>query len=106
MSHPFSRSARLLGPDAMNRLAGASAAVFGLGGVGSYVCEALARGGIGRIVLIDGDTVDVTNINRQLIALHSTVGLPKTEVMRRRLLDINPNLTVEAHQLFLSLIHI
>lgn len=100
MPHPFSRSARLLGPDAMDRLSCASVAVFGLGGVGSYVCEALARGGVGRIVLIDGDTVDLTNINRQLIALHSTVGLPKTGVMRDRLLDINPRLTVEAHQLF------
>ncbi len=100
MPQPFSRSARLLGPDAMDRLSCASVAVFGLGGVGSYVCEALARGGVGRIVLIDGDTVDLTNINRQLIALHSTVGLPKTGVMRDRLLDINPRLAVEAHQLF------
>lgn len=86
----------------MDRLAASSVAVFGLGGVGSYVCEALARGGVGRLVIVDGDVVDPTNINRQLIALHSTVGLPKAEVMRRRLLDINPALQVEPHALFYS----
>ena len=100
MPDAFARSARLWGQDAVTRLSHASVAVFGLGGVGSYVCEALARGGVGRLVLVDGDTVDVTNINRQLIALHSTVGQPKTGVMRARLLDINPALCVETHQLF------
>lgn len=100
MPDAFARSARLWGPEAVTRLSHASVAVFGLGGVGSYVCEALARGGVGRLVLIDGDTVDITNINRQLIALHSTVGQPKTGVMRARLLDINPALCVETHQLF------
>ena len=102
MTDIFARSSRLLGQTALDKLSHTSVAVFGLGGVGSYVCEALARGGVGRLVLVDGDTVDPTNINRQLIALHSTVGLPKTDVMRRRLLDINPGMAVEAFPLFYS----
>lgn len=96
----FSRSARLWGAPALSRLSQCSVAVFGLGGVGSYVCEALARGGVGRLVIVDSDTVDPSNINRQLIALHSTLGQRKTDVMRRRLLDINPRLWVEAHPIF------
>lgn len=102
MTSVFSRSARLLGTAALDKLSASSVAVFGLGGVGSYVCEALARGGVGRLILVDGDVVDPTNINRQLIALHSTIGRPKVEVMRERLLDINPALQVEPHYIFYS----
>lgn len=75
-------------------------AVFGLGGVGSFAAEALARAGIGRLVLVDGDVVDVTNLNRQLVALRSTVGQPKAEAMARRIGDINPDCRVEVHSLF------
>lgn len=96
----FSRSQRLLGDDAMARLAAARVAVFGIGGVGSFAVEALARAGIGSLTLVDKDVVDETNINRQLIALHSTIGRPKVEVARARVLDINPQIDVEARQLF------
>lgn len=75
------RTALLLGRGVVDRLAEASVAVFGLGGVGSFAAEALARAGIGRLVLVDGDVVDVTNLNRQLVALRSTVGQPKAEAM-------------------------
>lgn len=77
-------------------LAASAVAVFGLGGVGSYAAEALARAGIGRLLLVDADVVDETNINRQLVALHSTVGRPKAEVMRERVLDIHPACRAEA----------
>ena len=96
----FSRTANLLGVAAMERLAGARVAVFGIGGVGGHLCEALARAGVGAIDLFDSDTVSVSNINRQIIALHSTVGKPKTEVMRARILDINPACRVQAHNVF------
>ena len=82
ISEEFSRTARVLGCDAIQKLAGAHVAVFGIGGVGGYVCEALARAGVGAIDLFDSDTVSLSNINRQIIALHSTVGKPKVEVMR------------------------
>ncbi len=94
------RTALLLGRGVVDRLAEASVAVFGLGGVGSFAAEALARAGIGRLVLVDGDVVDVTNLNRQLVALRSTVGQPKAEAMARRIGDINPDCRVEAHSLF------
>lgn len=94
------RTEMLLGEDGVRRLEDASVAVFGLGGVGSYVAEALARAGVGRLVLVDGDVVDATNINRQLVALHSTVGLPKAEVMAERVRDIHPACVVEAHPVF------
>ncbi len=84
----------------MERLAGARVAVFGIGGVGGYVAEALARSGIGALDLIDSDTVSRTNLNRQIIALQSTVGREKTEVMRERILDINPDCRVEVHNCF------
>ena len=96
------RTARLLGREAVERLEGSAVAVFGLGGVGSYTAEALARSGVGRLVLVDGDTVADSNRNRQLIALTSTVGLPKAEVMVARVRDINPACRVEAHTLFYS----
>lgn len=93
-SELFDRERMLLGDDALKRLKSSHVAVFGLGGVGSWCAEALARAGVGRLTIVDGDRVSVTNINRQLCALNSTVGRPKTEVMRERLLDINPALEV------------
>lgn len=100
MTDPFSRTKLLLGDDAMKILKSSSVAVFGVGGVGSYVAEALARSGVGTITLFDKDTVSVTNINRQLIALHSTVGREKTAVMKERILDINPEAKVIVHPVF------
>lgn len=96
----FSRSAALLGEAAIERLKKARVAVFGIGGVGGYVCEALARSGVGMLALFDRDTVSHSNLNRQIIALHSTIGRPKAEVMRERILDIHPTAIVETHQLF------
>lgn len=100
MTNEFSRTERILGPEAMERLEAARVAVFGVGGVGGYVAEALARSGVGAIDLIDKDTVSLTNINRQIIALHSTIGRYKVDVMRERILDINPRCQVEARQCF------
>ena len=96
----FARSIPLLGEEGLERLARARVIVFGLGGGGSYVCEALARGGVGSLELVDGDAVDVTNINRQLFALHSTVGRPKTEAAASRLADINPEIQIRSRQCF------
>ncbi len=96
----FKRTEALIGSDAIKRLSESKVIVFGVGGVGSYVCEALARAGVGAMEIVDKDTVDVTNINRQLIALHSTVGLPKVKVAAERLKDINPNLNINARQEF------
>ncbi len=86
----FSRTERLIGADGLKKLQDANIIIFGLGGVGSYVAEALARSGVGKITVVDKDTVDITNINRQLYALHSTVGKDKTAVAKERILDINP----------------
>ncbi len=86
----FSRTERLIGADALLRLEKSNIIIFGLGGVGSYVAEALARSGVGKITVVDKDTVDITNINRQLYALHSTVGKDKTAVAMERIQDINP----------------
>lgn len=88
--HAFSRQEKLLGSAAMEKLATAHVAVFGLGGVGSFAAEAVARAGVGTITLVDHDTVSVSNINRQLLALHSTLGQYKSALMRQRILDINP----------------
>lgn len=96
----FTRTAYVLGEDAIEKLSGASVAVFGVGGVGGYVCESLARSGIGNIDIFDKDVVSPSNINRQIIALHSTVGLPKVEVMKERILDINPDCSVKTHEVF------
>lgn len=96
----FSRSAALLGDDGLERLFHARVAVFGVGGVGGYVCEALARSGVGALTLFDRDTVSRSNLNRQIIALHSTIGRPKVEVMRERILDINPAAQVEINHVF------
>lgn len=97
---PFSRTELLFGNDAMQRLASARVAVFGIGGVGGHAAEALVRSGIGTIDLIDSDQVSLSNLNRQIIALHSTIGQDKVEVMRRRLLDINPHVCINLHKCF------
>ena len=97
---PFSRTALLIGKDAMDKLNKATVAVFGLGGVGGYVVEALARSGVGGLVLVDHDTVSLTNINRQILAAHSTVGMGKAQAAKARALDINPHLRVDAKQVF------
>ena len=95
-----SRSAMLLGCPALERLHAAHVAVFGVGGVGGYVCEALARAGVGKLTLVDRDCVSLSNINRQIIALHSTVGRSKVEVMKERILDINPDCEVIVREEF------
>ncbi len=100
MPDQFSRSQLLLGAEAMEKLKAATVAVFGVGGVGSYAVEALARGGIGGISLFDDDRVCLTNLNRQLIAMRETVGKPKVEAMRDRILSINPDCRVELHPCF------
>lgn len=100
MLNQFSRTELLLGGDAMEKLAQARVAIFGIGGVGSYTAEALARSGIGSFDLIDDDKVCLTNLNRQLIATRKTVGQNKVEVMKQRILDINPNAQVNVHQCF------
>lgn len=100
MKEQFERTALLLGEDAVEKLAAARVAVFGIGGVGGYVAEALARSGVGSFVLTDNDTVSVSNLNRQIIALHSTVGRYKTDVMKERILDINPEAQVKVRQCF------
>ena len=93
----LSRAELLLGDEALEKLRSARVALFGIGGVGSFAAEALARGGVGHITLVDGDTVSITNINRQLIALHSTVGKEKTAVMAERIADISPETEVETY---------
>lgn len=100
MKEQFERTALLLGEDAVEKLTAARVAVFGIGGVGGYVAEALARSGVGGFVLTDNDTVSVSNLNRQIIALHSTVGRYKTDVMKERILDINPEAQVKVRQCF------
>ena len=94
MANQFSRTELLFGEAAMDRLAQCRVAVFGIGGVGGYTAEALARSGIGEIDLIDSDTVSLTNLNRQIIALRSTIGKYKVDVMKERILDINPDIKV------------
>ncbi|MGM9605486.1 MAG: ThiF family adenylyltransferase [Faecousia sp.] len=100
MLNQFSRTELLFGKEAMERLASSRVAVFGIGGVGGYVCEALARSGIGAMDLIDDDRVCLTNLNRQIIATRKTVGRLKAEVMRERILEINPNVDVQIHACF------
>lgn len=100
MENQFSRTELLLGNAALSRLFSAHVAVFGVGGVGGYCTEALARSGIGRLTLVDNDRVSLSNINRQIIALHSTVGRYKTEVMRERIADINPSAAVNTVNMF------
>ena len=96
------RTQMLIGQEAMEKVRDAHIAVFGLGGVGSWAVEAIARAGVGYITLVDNDSISITNINRQLPALHSTVGMDKTEVLRQRILDINPECKVECKNEFFS----
>lgn len=96
----FSRTELLLGKEAMEKLKNAKVAVFGIGGVGGYVCEALVRSGVGAFDLIDDDKVCLTNLNRQIIATRKTVGKYKTDVMKDRILEINPDAKVEVHKCF------
>lgn len=101
MSDIFKRTEMLLGSDAIKRLGASAVAVFGAGGVGGAAIEALARGGVGRIDIIDNDTVSQSNINRQIIATHSTVGMLKTEAAKKRILEINPECEVNIFNTFI-----
>ena len=100
MLNQFSRTELIIGKEAVEKLHNSKVAIFGLGGVGSFVTEGLARSGVGNFVLVDKDVVDITNLNRQLIATHKTIGKYKTEVMKERILDINPNANVEISKVF------
>ncbi|MCH5213224.1 MAG: tRNA threonylcarbamoyladenosine dehydratase [Oscillospiraceae bacterium] len=100
MLNQFSRTQLLLGEEGMNRLANARVAVFGIGGVGGYVVEALVRSGVGTIDIFDDDKVCLTNINRQIIATRNTIGKYKVDVMKERALSINPNVVINAHKCF------
>lgn len=100
MNEIFSRTEMLIGKDALSRLKDCRVAVFGIGGVGGYVAEALARSGVGSLDLFDNDTVSLSNINRQIFALYSTVGKLKTAVAKERLTDINPGIKIKEHNIF------
>ena len=100
MTEEFIRSAILLGDNNLQKLQNAHVAVFGIGGVGGYIVEALARSSVGTIDLIDNDIISLSNINRQIIALHSTIGMLKTEVAKQRALDINPHIKINCHNCF------
>lgn len=100
MSEQFIRSQKLIGEAAIEKLSKSTVAVFGIGGVGSFVVEALARGGVGRLILIDDDTIVTSNLNRQIHATQNTIGLPKVEVMKERVLSINPTAEVITIQRF------
>lgn len=102
MTNQFSRTELIFGEEAMKRLAAARVAVFGVGGVGGFAVEALARSGIGALDIIDNDTVALTNLNRQIIALHSTVGEYKVDVAAKRILDINPDMKLKAYRTFFT----
>lgn len=100
MDNRFSRTELLIGKESIEKLNKSKVAVFGIGGVGSYVVEGLARAGVGSFILVDKDEVDITNINRQIIATTKTVGRPKVEVAKKRILEINPEAKVEIYQEF------
>ena len=100
MEDKFSRTEMLIGNDGMKKLNDAKVAIFGLGGVGSFVCEGLARSGIGNFILVDFDKIDESNINRQLIATVNTIGRYKADLMKERILEINPNANVEVYREF------
>ena len=100
MENQFSRTELLIGKENEEKLHSSKVAIFGIGGVGSFVVEALARAGIENFILVDNDVVDITNINRQIIATHSTIGKAKVEIAKERILDINPNTKVQAVQMF------
>lgn len=94
------RTLRLIGANAHARLQESRVAVFGIGGVGGFAAEALIRAGVGTLLFVDGDCVDITNVNRQIIATHETVGLPKVDVMKKRALSINPDIKIDARRVF------
>ncbi len=98
----FARTEQLLGHDALERLKAARVGIYGLGGVGGFACEALARLGVGHLRLVDHDVVSASNLNRQVLALRSTIGIPKVEIARARVLDINPSCDVDIRQCFLN----
>ncbi len=100
MLNQFSRTELVIGKEGLEKLSNAKVAIFGLGGVGSFVLEGLVRAGIGNFVLIDDDRICLTNLNRQILATRKTVGQPKVEVAKQRILDINPDANVEIHQEF------
>ena len=100
MLEQFGRTELLIGKENVEKLNKATVAIFGIGGVGSYVVEALARAGIGSFILVDKDKVDITNINRQIIATHDTVGIPKVDVAKERILSINPNAKIKTYKKF------
>ena len=100
MEGKFSRTEMLIGNDGMEKLNNAKVAIFGIGGVGSYVCEGLARSGIGNFILVDYDKIDESNINRQLLATVKTIGKYKVDLMKERILEINPNANVEVYKEF------
>lgn len=100
MKKQFERESLILGEEKIESLHNKTVAIFGIGGVGGYVCEALARSGIGRFILVDNDEINETNINRQIIALHSTIGKSKVDVMKERIIDINPDAVVEISKTF------
>lgn len=100
MLNQFSRTELVVGKDGVEKLNNTKIAIFGLGGVGSFALEGLVRAGIGNLVLIDNDCVELTNLNRQIFATHKTIGKPKVEIAKQRILDINPNANVEIHQEF------
>lgn len=100
MLNQFSRTELLIGKEGIQKLQNAKVAIFGIGGVGSYVVEGLVRAGVENFVLIDNDKVALTNINRQIHATHKTIGKPKVEIMEERIKEINPNATVSTHQIF------
>ncbi|MFD1705505.1 ThiF family adenylyltransferase [Siminovitchia sediminis] len=100
MLHQFSRNELAIGKRGLDRLKNSTAAVLGIGGVGSFAAEALARSGIGKLILVDKDVVDITNVNRQIIALLSTIGRPKADLMKERIKDINPDCEVIALKMF------
>ena len=102
MNEFYSRTEMMLGGEGVDRLKNAHVAIFGVGGVGGYAIEALARAGVGRITLVDSDRVSISNINRQIIATHNTVGMYKTEAMRERILSINPDAEVVCKSVFFS----
>ena len=99
-NNPFTRTERLFGKEAMERLASSCVAIFGLGGVGGNCCEALARSGVGHFVLVDDDAVSLSNINRQLIATFDTIGMNKVDVMEQRIHSINPQAIIEKRKTF------
>lgn len=100
MENQFSRTELLIGKTGIEKLKNAKVAIFGVGGVGSYVVEALVRAGIGKFILVDNDTVDLTNLNRQIIATRKTIGMSKVEICKERILEINPEAEVEIYQEF------